>query len=216
MPEQAGRVDARQGVAGRRRFAAAFAFTLGAAMSFETLPAKAAPPADPLPVTFEAMLHAVSTLERHEIVSLALTFGILVFAVTTAIALVRTRKRAATRLTVARHVTARSTSSRSRDEVDRAVTLLLSEPQVVVMWREPEKEPFILGDAGKIAGVSAPRRILAFGTWLGLEEARALEQAVEALRQRGEAFAFSLITPRGRHLEAEDGRSAAPRCSGSA
>src|SRR5579871_6619229 len=116
MPEQAGRVDARQGVAGRRRFAAAFAFTLGAAMSFETLPAKAAPPADPLPVTFEAMLHAVSTLERHEIVSLALTFGILVFAVTTAIALVRTRKRAATRLTVARHEIARL-----RDEVDRAV-----------------------------------------------------------------------------------------------
>jgi signal transduction histidine kinase len=198
MPERAGRVDTRQGVAGRARFAAAISFILAARALLEVSPAWAATTPGPPPITLEAVLHALATLDRHEIVSLALTLGVLVFAVTTAIALVRTRVRFSARLTAARHEIARL-----RDEVDRAVTLLLSEPQVVVMWREPEKDPFILGDAIKLAGVSSSRRVLAFGSWLGLEEARTLEQAVDSLRQRGETFAFSLMTPRGRHLEAE-------------
>jgi hypothetical protein len=84
----------------------------------------------PAPITLDAVLLALSTLDRHEIVSLALTLGILVFAVTTAIALVRTRARLSARLAAARHEIARL-----RDEADRATTLLLSEPQVVVMWR---------------------------------------------------------------------------------
>src|SRR6202171_1427796 len=208
MPERAGRVDTRQGVAGRARFAAAIAFILAACALLEAPPAWAATPG-PAPITLEAVLYALATLDRHEIVSLALTLGVLVFAVTTAIALVRTRVRFSARLTAARHEIARL-----RDEVDRAVTLLLSEPQVVVRWREPEKEPFILGDAIKLAGVSSSRRVLAFGSWLGLEEARTLEQAVDSLRQRGETFAFSLMTPRGRHLEAEGrpiGGAAVPR-----
>jgi hypothetical protein len=158
MPERAGRVDTRRSVAGRARFAAAISFILTSGASLEVSPAWAAPLPGSVPITLEAVLHALSTLDRHEIVSLALTLGVLVFAVTTAIALVRTRVRFSARLTAARHEIARL-----RDEADRAVTLLLSEPQVVVMWREPEKEPLILGDAVKLAGVSSPRRVLAFG-----------------------------------------------------
>ena len=191
MAERAG---TRRGVAGRARFAAILASILAADVAFTPSGAAAAPGS----ITPEAVLHALATLDRHEIVSLSLTLGILVFAVTTAIALVRTRARLSTRLAAARHEIARL-----RDEADRAITLLLSEPQVVVVWREAGKDPLILGDAGKIAGVSSPRRVLAFGSWLGLEEARAIERAVEALRQRGETFAFNLVTPRGRHLEAE-------------
>ena len=196
MPDITGGVDTQCGVAGRARFAAAILFAFGGSgwaspASAEALPA-------PPPLTLDVVLHALSGLDRHQVVSLALTLGILVFAVTTAIALVRTRVRFSGRLAAARQEIARL-----RDETDRALTLLLSEPQVVVLWRELDKDPLILGDAVKLAGVPASRRVLAFGSWLGLEEARTLEQAVDSLRQRGETFSFNLITPRGRHLEAE-------------
>jgi PAS domain-containing protein len=148
----------------------------------------------------ETLARALWSLDRLEIVSLTLTLGILVFAVTTAIALLRTRSRGEARLAMAKNEIARL-----RDEADRATTLLLAEPQVVVVWREADRDPLILGDAANFAGVEAARRVLAFGTWLGVEEAHALDQAVEGLRQRGEAFVLQLVTPRGRHLEA-DGR----------
>ncbi len=146
----------------------------------------------------EILTGVVWSLNRNEIASLTLTLGILVFAVTTAIALLRTRARGDARL-----ATAKNEIARLRDEADRATTLLLAEPQVVVVWREVGRDPLILGDAANFAGVEAARRVLAFGTWLGVEEAHTLDQAVEGLRQRGETFSLQLVTPRGRHLEAE-------------
>ncbi len=157
-------------------------------------------PASAGPISLEAIIRALWSLDRHEIAQLALTLGILVFAVTTAIALVRTRSKGTLRLAAAR-----SEIARLRDEADRATTLLLAEPQLVIVWREIGRDPLILGDPANFAGVEAARRVLAFGTWLGVEEAHKLDQAVDGLRQRGEAFALQLITPRGRHLEA-DGR----------
>ncbi len=137
-------------------------------------------------------------LSRQEITSLALTFGILLFAVVTAIALLRSRTRAAIERTEARREIARL-----RAEADRMTALLLSEPQVVVIWRSLASEPVVLGEVGSISGLESSRRILAFGSWLGAEPAAALENAVELLRKRGQAFGFSLLTPRGRHIEAE-------------
>lgn len=157
-----------------------------------------ATPAAAAPITFEGVLYALVHLDRHELAQLALTLGILFFAVTTAIALVRTRARTAEKLAAAKHEIALL-----RDEADRAVTLLLADPQIVVVWREPQREPLVLGDVANIAGIVAARRVLAFGSWLGVEEAHTLEQAVNGLRQRGQAFAIQIVTPRGRHLEAE-------------
>src|SRR5947209_19198661 len=72
---------------------------------------------------------ALGTLERHELAALALTLGIIFFAVVTAIALVRTRARAASR-----DAAARADIIALREEVDRANTLLLAEPQIVITW----------------------------------------------------------------------------------
>src|SRR5262245_56253407 len=47
----------------------------------------------PDPSTLQAYVWAVGQLDRHEIAALALTLGILCFAVVTAILLVRTRQR---------------------------------------------------------------------------------------------------------------------------
>lgn len=148
--------------------------------------------------TLQNIAHSLVNLDRHQLAQLALTLGILVFAVTTAIALVRTRARMDLHLANAKREIALL-----RDEADRAMTLLLGDPQIIIVWREPQKEPLILGDVGNVTGVEAARRILAFGTWLGVEEAHRLEAAVDGLRQRGEAFSLTLTTPRGRYLEAE-------------
>jgi len=148
--------------------------------------------------TLQNIVHSLLNLDRHQLAQLALTLGILVFAVTTAIALVRTRDRMNLHLASAKREIALL-----RDEADRAMTLLLGDPQIIIIWREPQKAPLILGDVGNVTGVEAARRILAFGTWLGVEEAHRLEAAVDGLRQRGEAFSLTLTTPRGRYLEAE-------------
>ena len=81
-------------------------------------------------------------------------------------------------------------------------TLLLSEPQIVVAWaaaadarmrrHQPDRPP-----------ASAPHRVLAFGTWLGPDEAGAMEHAVEALRARGESFCMTVNSLAGRPIEAE-------------
>lgn len=140
----------------------------------------------------------VQALSRQEVTSLALTLGILLFAVVTAIAFLRSRGSAA-----AERSEARREIARLRAEADRMTALLLSEPQVVVIWRSLNAEPVVLGDVAGISGLESSRRVLAFGSWLGAEPAAAMEAAVDALRKRGKAFGFSILTPRGKHIEAE-------------
>jgi signal transduction histidine kinase len=141
---------------------------------------------------------AFSVMERHEIAALALTLGVILFAVVTAIALLRTRRRAAETL-----ADKQAEINELREERDRANALLLAEPQVVVVWPAGSDEPEIMGDPTILVRTPVPRRILAFGTWLPPESVRALEDAIEALRGRGEGFAFALTTSAGRHVEAE-------------
>ena len=144
---------------------------------------------------------ALADLSRHEIAALALTLGVLCFAVVTAIMLVRTRARIGEI-----EAFARDESVALRAEIDRSHALLLSEPQIVVAWPAATDEPQILGDTSVITPASTPHRVLAFGTWLSAEEAGAMEHAVEALRARGESFCMTLASLSGRPIEA-DGRA---------
>jgi signal transduction histidine kinase len=152
-------------------------------------------------VTRESSTYAAALvrLERHEIAALALTVGIVVFAVLAAILLVRTRAKAA-----AAEVAARRQLSAFKAEIDLAHTLLMSEPQVIVTWpAATDQAASIIGDPSILVPASAPHRVLAFGTWLSAERARVMEHAVEGLRAHGEGFQQSLITTRGQHVEAE-------------
>ena len=79
---------------------------------------------------------------------------------------------------------------------------MLSEPQVVVDWPAASDLPSIDGDPA-VVGVTAPHRVLAFGSWLDAGKAGAMEHAVEALRTRGEAFAMTLTTLAGHPIEAQ-------------
>jgi signal transduction histidine kinase len=158
-------------------------------------PALAAEPGRSLVTAF---VTAFAALERHEIAALALTLGVVCFAVVTAIALVRTRMRANER-----EAAARADIIALRDQADRANALLLAEPQIIVAWPASGEEPDIIGDATIVTPAPVPRRVLAFGTWLDPERARAMEHAVETLRANGTAFAMTTPTLTGRFVEAE-------------
>ncbi len=124
-------------------------------------------------------------LDRHELAALAVTLGILAFAVVTAIALVRARARAEHA-----EAAARAEITTLKTGLDRAVTMLLSEPQVLVVWSPVDDEPEILGDTALVTPVPIPRRVLAFATWLAGDKARELDDAVAALaRPRAELCA---------------------------
>jgi signal transduction histidine kinase len=154
--------------------------------------------ATPDPPVFEVYLSAFAMLDRHEIAALALTLGILCFAVVTAVLLVRTRARLAEL-----EMAARDESIVAKTAIDRAYGLLLSEPQVLIAWAATADEPEIIGDPARVIGGEPPHRVLAFGTWLASDPAREIEHAVDALRARGVAFASTLTTCAGRIVEAE-------------
>jgi signal transduction histidine kinase len=171
-------------------FLTAMATTMGA-----TRPASAVE--QPSLALQELVLTAHRSIDQHALAFMALVLGVVLFAVVTAIMLVRSRARAARLETWSRDEIARL-----RDEVDRANALLLSEPQVVVDWSAGSDEPGIDGDPAAL-GVSAPHRMLAFGSWLDAAKAAAMEHAVDALRLRGEAFSMTLTTLSGQPIEAQ-------------
>ena len=145
----------------------------------------------------ELVLTAHRSIDQHQIAFLALVFGVVLFAVVTAVMLVRARTRA-TRL----EAWSRDEIARLRDELDRANAVILSEPQVVVDWPAGSDAPSIEGDLAAL-GVSASHRLLAFGGWLDAAKASAMERAVDALRARGEAFSMTLTTLAGHPIEAQ-------------
>jgi signal transduction histidine kinase len=165
-------------------------------------PARADEP--PKLMLHELVAGATRSIDRHEVATLVLLVGLVLFAVVTAILLLRTRARLA-RLETSSHdeITALRTG------LDRANALLLSEPQVMIDWPAASDEPTIEGDPA-VVGASAPHRVLAFGSWLDPVRATAMEQAVEALRSRGEPFSMAFTTLGGRPIEAQ-GRAIAGR-----
>ncbi|MEZ5787638.1 MAG: hypothetical protein R3D62_14470, partial [Xanthobacteraceae bacterium] len=84
-------------------------------------------------------------LAPHELVALALILGAIIFAVVTAIALVRTRHRAALR-----DSEARAEIASLHTDVDRLAALVMSEPQVLVVWTAGVAEPEVIGDVSHI------------------------------------------------------------------
>jgi hypothetical protein len=140
--------------------------------------------ADAQSAAFDSVLAVVDQFDRHELIALTLTFGILCFAVVTSIMLVRTSRRLAET-----EVAARDGIMAARAEADRVNALLRSDPQVLVAWAAAADKPEIIGDTSLVTSDSASYRLLSFGAWLEPEEARTMERLVGQLRVRGEGFA---------------------------
>jgi len=152
----------------------------------------------------ELVLSAHRSIDQHQIAMLVLITGLMLFAVVTAILLVRSRARSARM-----EAWSREEIAVLRSELDRANALLRSEQQIMVDWPAASDEPGIEGSPA-LVGATAPHRVLAFGTWLDPARARAMELAVDALRRRGEAFSMTVTTLSGDPIEAQ-GRAIAGR-----
>src|SRR5260370_26712442 len=179
----------------RRRVIGRLAGAIGAMASS---PAGAAE--QPALALHELVLDAHRGIAQHEIAFLALTTGVVLFAVVTAIMLVRARGRAA-RV----EAWARDQNARLREEIDRANALLLSEPQIVIDWPAGSDQPSIAGDPALI-GLAGAQQLLGIASWLGAGKAAVMERAVEALRARGEPVSMTL-TPLGGPPMAPQGRA---------
>ena len=124
----------------------------------------------------ELILTAQSSIDQHQIASITIVCGVVLFAVVSAIMLVHAWARAAR---LERRL--RKENARLREEVDRANALMRAEPQVIVVWPAGSNEPKIDGEPGAV-GVGMPHQVLAFGSWLDAGKATAMERAVDALR----------------------------------
>ena len=111
----------------------------------------------PALVLHQLVLGASRSIDHHQIAALVLLVGLLVFAVVTAILLVRARA-GWTRLEISSH----DEIAALRADLDRANALLASEPQVMVDWPAAADEPFIEGDPA-VVGVAAPHRTYGAG-----------------------------------------------------
>jgi signal transduction histidine kinase len=167
---------------------------LAAVSPFSTAAAAAAKNATPV----DLYISAFSSLESHELAALALTLGVVLFAVVTSIMLVRSRQRAA-----AAEAEARREIDALTAEVDRVNALLLSEPQIVIAWAAGSDEPDITGDVTIVTQATMPQRVLAFGSWLPPDQAQLIEASVAKLRSDGDGFAMTLTTLGGKSIEAE-------------
>jgi hypothetical protein len=94
--------------------------------------------AEPQPVLalHELVVSAQDSIDRHEIAVLVVVLGLVLFAVVTAIMLVRARTRWA-RL----ETSSRDEIATLRSDLDRANALLFSEPQVMVTGRQGPMSP---------------------------------------------------------------------------
>ena len=146
----------------------------------------------------ELYLSAFASLERHEIAALGLTLGVVLFAVVTAIMLVRTRQRAA-----ANEIACRRRDRALTAEVDRVNALLLSEPQIVVAWAAGSDEPDIVGDVTIVTQARCRSACSPSGPGCASDQAQMIEASVDQLRANGEGFAMTLTTLGGKSVEAE-------------
>ena len=87
-----------------------------------------------------------------------------------------------------------------REERDRASALLLAEPQVIVVWPAGADEPDITGDISILLRTPLPRRVLAFGSWLGPEQALADGRRGRRAAREGKSFSLALTTLQQRHV----------------
>ena len=137
--------------------------------------------------------------------TVALVFaGLAVFATTTSIVYVRERTRWQRR---ERELAAELEAARGHQE--RLGALLAADPQVIVSWDGVDAEPVFEGDSGFL-GAPGATLALAYGAWAPPAEAKRLELATEALKQRGESFGFTLRGKSGRFIDVE-GRPVAGR-----
>src|SRR5262249_38884673 len=125
-------------------------------------------------VTLNPAVVALLSLDRPDIATLALTFGVLSFAVVSAALPLRTPAHLGEV-----EAAARDGAIASKAAIDRAYALILSEPQVLVAWGVAADAPEIIGDPALVTGADGAERVLAFDGWLEPGAAHDMEHSVD-------------------------------------
>ncbi len=153
----------------------------------------------------EAALAAGSgpALDARTLLTLGINLGIIAFAVGTAIACLRATERARKAQAAAEREAEGYRSSEGLLD-----TLVAAEPQVLLAVSESGEAELLIATLPGALGV--PHEIddfLNFTAWLDAQSAKDLDDAIDALVERGEPFNLMPRTKRDRHIEA-GGRAA--------
>jgi signal transduction histidine kinase len=130
--------------------------------------------------------------------------GLAVFATTTSLVYVRERTR-----WQRREAKLASELEAARGHQERLSILLAADPQVVASWNGRDAQPVFEGDSGFL-GAPGAALALAYGSWATPTDAKRLELATDALKERGEAFSFTIRSKAGPFVDIE-GRPVAGR-----
>src|SRR4029078_158585 len=143
-------------------------------------------------LAFLQRITAFIHMNQQEIAALTTALSLLVFSAVSAILLMGTRVRAAKS-----DAKLRGEIRNLQSEADRFRALLFAEPQILIAWPAGDAHPQITSDTSLLIPQESPQRILAFGTWLPVEQAQQMARAVNALRETGEGFLLNLTTIAG-------------------
>lgn len=144
-----------------------------------------------------------STFDARTLLTLGINLGIIAFAVGTAIACLRAAERAR-KAEAAAHTEA----EHYRLSESTLETLLAAEPQALLTVAESGEAELLVATLPAALGVPRDTSgLLNFAAWLDAHSAQRLDDAIDALAERGEPFNLMLRTCRDRHVEV-DGRTA--------
>jgi signal transduction histidine kinase len=134
-------------------------------------------------------------IQTHHITGLVASIGVSIFAATTAVFYVRERN-----IWQERERDMSDQIAHLQERADLADLMIVAEPKMVIIWRTRDARPVIEGSLKEIA--PATTSILGFGQWLPPQQASQIDNAIERLKMRGEAFKMVLESVNGRHIEA--------------
>jgi len=141
--------------------------------------------------------------DARMLLMLGINLGVIAFAVGTAIACLRAKERA-------RRAEAEALIEAERYRLSESTleTLLAAEPQALLTVAESGEAELLVATLPAALGVPRDTSgLLNFADWLDTASAKALDDAIDALAERGEAFNLMLRTRRDRYVEL-DGRIA--------
>ncbi len=142
-------------------------------------------------------------LDARTLLTLGINLGIIAFAVGTAIACLRATERARKAEAAAEREVERYRASEGMLD-----TLLAAEPQALLAVSESGEAELLIATLPAAIGVPTDTsELLNFAAWLDAASAQELDDAIDALVERGESFNLMLRTKRDRYLEV-DGRTA--------
>jgi signal transduction histidine kinase len=156
-----------------------------------------------LPIETVMAAPAGAAVDARTLLIVGINLGIIAFAVGTAIACLHATKRA------------RKAEAAASDEAERyrlsestLDTVLAIEPQMLLTVSESGEPELLIATLPASYGVPRePNELLNFAAWLDAPSVKELDDAIDALAERGEAFNLMLTTLRDRYVEV-DGRAA--------